>query len=152
MTYGNVWIKGILGNWLDWLLLWHVTGVSAKLTTCNIRVKLKRTKSKNAELETRNATIRPCSKNLKRPKTYLNLLLRHHKHFQNFLERFVNLMLPIALFSFVRKSRISAKLNIKLDELLFIKRCDASNFEFFINFFFDYFGYCQILNTFFPIF
>ena len=59
------------------------------------------------------------------------------------MERFVNLFLSIAVISFIWITKISAKLNIKIDVLRFTKNCDALNLEFFKkdNSFFKYFGY-----------
>ena len=65
------------------------------------------------------------------------------------LERFVTSLLLIAVFSFVRIIQISARIIDKLDVSLFSKRCDTLNF---VNFFFKYFGYFKIRNTFFLIF
>ena len=85
-----------------------------------------------------NVTIRPSSKSKKRPKTYLNLILKYDKHFQYFLERLVKFIVINRLFSSVRIIEISATINNKLEVLLFIQRCDALNFEVSRNSFFEY--------------
>ena len=87
----------------------------------------------------------------KRPKAYPNLIVVYDKQFQDFLERIVNLLLSIAVFLFVRIFQISDKIHIIFDVLLFIKHCDALDFEFFVSSLFEYFGYYKILNTFFLI-
>ena len=89
---------------------------------------------------------------LMKARNYLKLNLRYDKHFQYFLDRFVNFLLSVAVFPFVRIIQISAKLKIKFELLLFNKRCDALNIDFFRNCFFKYFGCCKTLKTFFLIF
>ena len=72
------------------------------------------------------------------PKTYFNLLLRYDKKFQYFLEGFVKLLLSSTVYSVVGIIYMSAEICNKIDVLFFIKRCDALNFEFSINSFFEF--------------
>ena len=54
--------------------------------------------------------------------TYLNVTFDMINISNFFLEIIVNLLLSIALFSFVRIIQISAKISIRFEVLLFIKR------------------------------
>ena len=56
----------------------------------------------------------------------------YDKYIQQILERFVNLLLSIAVFPFIWIIEISVKVNVQFDVLRFIKYCDALNFGFFL--------------------